>query len=945
MLEIKRISGETVISFEEVPTGSLVHRELMADHFVKVPFTLVAPVYFRVGDYLENDFGRFELTKPYRPKYNPETSGFDYTLQLEAYYLKWENKKCKYLPESTSNEVSFHLTATADVHMSLIIRNVNALGEKDRSYLYNGQQFRFELRNFPTSKNGVAKYVQYSEMGIISALNAIATAFECEWWIEGNVIYLGKCLLTGQDVQFSIDINVEKMQSSESSNEYATRIIAFGSTRNLPKDYRKNDSADITRDGIVQKRLMLPVTTCPLGYIQDSDVQNETEAIEGVYVDDQIYPKTACVVSEVIEYEATVENEDGTTTTKTFYRLKDSSGLNFSSDYILEGETLHILFQSGVMNGMDFECHYDDAEKYYEVVVNEDYGRELPDEALHPSVGDSFVLYGWDSTKIGGTGLIDDAEAELEIAARAKLDEMKVDPNTYTCDMYSDWYYNWMKSNNSVVFSLGQPVFLNNIAYFLTGRSSRVIGYELKLDIPYDSPQYIIGEALAYSRTKAMEQKLESITVNGVAYAGSVVYYGGGGSGGGGGQGGGGSTVYLITTTDTTPSSDYNAYSAARTDKDFLRRNKADTAEKQITFKEKSIEEKGAQFGDTFVPGLVGKGGSIDGQGRAELESLSLRTWLEVPELRFNRASVEVGVKMQSKGGGIIEEVHQTSETEGWCKLKLEEGEIGAVADFDFCMGIWHDHNGGNSEEDTDDRKGKFTFAGFKTVYFQIVDVTEADNSIFTYRLRTDEEGGNGIHPFAGMHFVQRGNPNDATRQAFKYSTTDYTVWLADVNTWEFQPSNYIEVRGNLEGFALPAIDQSGNQYTKVFHGVGQIFGNAYIFGTIDVFERLMTKLEIESSMGFVIAWGESTVLTCKVIKGGMEDITNTVTSWEIRRDSGDAANDAAWALKTKAKNFDGQIIISFNSEENDLGDGLSTTFTILAKGDADIIAAAEVSF
>ena len=948
MFEIKRINGSNVISFDEVPSGALVHRELMSDHYVKIPFTLVSPVYFRIGDYIENDFGRFELTKPYRPKYNPDTSGFDYTLILNAYYLKWENKKCKYLPETTSNEVSFHLTATADVHLSMIVRNVNALGEKDAAFKYHGSPFRFELRNFPESKVGVAKWVQYNSIGIISALNAIASAFECEWWVEGNVIYFGKCLLTGTEVQLTIDDNVSEMTSSESKSEYATRIIAFGSERNLPKNYRADSSADITKDGIVQKRLMLPVTTCPLGYIQDGDVQNETEAVEGIYVDDQIYPRTKCVVSEVIEYEGTVENEDGTTTTQTFYRLKDSSGLNFSTDYILEGETLHILFQSGVMNGMDFECQYNDTEKYYEVVVNEDYGRALPDAALHPAVGDSFVLYGWDSTKIGGTGLIDDAEAELETAARAKLEEMRVDPNTYNCKMYSDWYYDWMKTSNAVVFSLGQPVFLNNIAYFTAGRSSRIIGYELKLDIPFDVPEYIVGEALAYSRTKAMEEQLEAIRVNGVTYAGSggfIIYNGG--SGGGSGGSSGGSGVYLITTTDTTPSSDYNAYSASRTDKDFLRRNKADIAEKQITFKEKSIEEKGVQIGDTFVPGLFGKGGNIDAQAHAEFESLNLRTWLEVPEIRFNRTTVNIGLQMQSVGGGIIEEVHPTSDTEGWFRLKVENGEIGAVDDFDLCMGIWHDENDleGNEMANSDDRKGKFAFAGFKTVYFQAIDVQGTDRSVVTYTLRPESEGGNGIHPFAGMHFAQRGNTNNAERQAFKYSTTEYTVWLSDVNTWEFQPSNYIEVRGNLEGFALPAIDQYGNQYIKSFHGHGQIFGNAYIFGTIDVFERLMTKLEIDSSMGYVIAWGESTVLTCSVIKGGMEDITNTVTSWEIRRSSGNEAEDNAWLLKTKVKNFDGQIVISFNPEENDLGDGLSTKFTITAKGDADIIASAEVTF
>lgn len=940
MVEIKSIGGNVVLGFDDIPEGSLVHRELMGEHYVKIPFSLETPIYFRIGDYLENEFGRFELTAPYRPKYNTQTSGFDYELQLNAHYLKWENKLCKYLPYSTSNEVSFHLTSTADVHLAMIVRNVNAIGEKDSTFKYNGKPFVYELKNFPVDKLTKAIYVQYNRIGIISALNAVADAFECEWWIEGNIIYFGRCEINSDEVDFTIDENVSDMSSSESQNEYATRIIAFGSTRNLPKDYRKDTTADITKDGIVQKRLMLPISgphACHNGYLQDEDVRNEAEAVEAVFVDDTIYPRTMCKVSEVITYVSKKHDEEtGEEITQTFYRLKDSSGLNFSTDYILEGETLHILFQSGSMNGMDFECKYSDSEKYYEVIVNDNYGRSLPDETLHPKEGDEFVLYGWDSTKIGNTGLIEQAEEELRLATVAKLADMKIDPNTYTCKMESDWYDEWMQVTNANHFTIGQKVKLNNIAYFQTGRSSRIIGYELKLDFLFDEPEYTVGESAKFSRTKDFQKQLESIKVNGVTYQGPVSVGFAGGSGDGS-SGSGGSGVYLITTSDTTAPSDYNAYSASRTDKDFLRRNKADTAQKRITFLEESQHNEGIQIGESFVSGLVGIGGKINGQAEAELKSLTLRTWLEVPELRFNRTTVDIGLRMQSRGGGIIESVTPTSASAGICRLKLEDGEIGAVEDFDLCMGIWHDKTdiNGNEETDSDDRKGNFTFGGFKTVYFQITSISGNDNNEFTYLLRSVADGGNGIHPFAGMHFAQRGNTSNTERQSFKYETTEYSAWLADVNTWEFQPSNYKEIRGKLDGFSLPAIDGNGNVYNKEFHGIGQVFGNAYIYGTLDTFERFGVTMSIDSSVGNIIAWGESTLVTCTVWRA-FEDITNTVKKWTITRNSGDELEDEAWALKSKVRNFAGEIYISFNEEENDLGPNLATQFTITAIGDAD---------
>lgn len=615
MIKIKRLDGTTILTLDEVPEEALVHRELMADHYVKLSFSLAEPVYLHLGDYVNlPDFGRFELTEPYAPKYNSDTAGYDYTLQLDAYYIKWKNKKVRYIPTSSASETSFCLTASIGVHLNVIVNGINALGQKDANFKYDGTtDFRYELKNFPADKVSTAKLKQYNNTDFISSLNDLASIFECEWWVEANTIFFGKCKIDGTEVDFELDSNVEEMSGSQSKNEYATRIIAFGAARNLPPDYRKESSADVTVNGVVQKRIMLPLVKCPNGYVEDVNLLNETEAIEAILVDDNIFPRTKCVVSKVETYTDTQTDEyTGEEVTRTFYRLYDGSGFIFSTDYILEGDTLHILFQSGHMNGMDFECQYNDEKKYYEVVLNEEYGRPLPDENLHPEVDDKFVLYGWDSTKIGSTGLIDDAEEELYKAAIAKLQNMKIDPNTYNCTIRSDWYFKKMETDNLKTYSMGQPVRLLNPTYFSNGRSSRIIGYEVKLDFIYDRPMYIVGEATAYSRSKDMQEQIDSITYNGVSYNGN-------------GSGSGGSGVYIITMTSTTPSSDSNVYSAARSDKQFLRRDRSDTAYGQITHNKMSVHKQGAQFGESFVPGLVGIGGKIDGQGNAELLTMIVR--------------------------------------------------------------------------------------------------------------------------------------------------------------------------------------------------------------------------------------------------------------------------------------------------------------------------------
>lgn len=884
MIEIYRKDGTRVIRME-IPEGTLVHRELMKDHYVKIPFSTDEPVYFHLGDWCQiAGFGRFELTELYSPKYNTQTGGYDYTLQLDAYYIKWKNKICKYVPEDSVSETSFRLTADISTHLEVIMDTINAVGAKDSNFRYEGLPFRYELVNFDEDKAVLAKYKQYDNTDIISALNDLASIYDCDWWVDDDCIKFGRLEIDGEEVDFEIDVNVAEMSGSESKKEYANRIYAFGSDRNLPKNYRAHDPSVITHNGVIQKRLMLPLTGnhgCPYGYVQDGNL-TETGAVEIVVINDDIYPKVKCVVDRVETYtDTTTDEETGETITQTFYRLYDGSGFHFSSDYILEGETLHILFQSGKMNGMDFECHYDDEHGYYEVVANEDYGRLLPDTSLHPEEEDEFVLYGWDSSRIAETGIIDNAEEELYQDALKRLEEYKIDPNTYTCKMMSDVYEEEMITSQSTYthYDMGQKVCLINPAYFANGRSSRIIGYEIKLDIPYDSPEYIVGEATAYSRRDDMQSQIDSIIFNGATYKSD----------------GSGNGVYIITTTSQTPASDSNVYSAKRSDKQFLHKDRPDAAYGQITFKEKSIHEQGAQFGESFVPGLVGHGGSIDGNGNGEMRSLKLWEWLEVPELRYNRVSIYTGIRWDTFGGGIIESITPNAgEETGSGTLKLEDGEVGAIAVGDLCMGIWHDQSG-NANADSDDNQGSFTFKGFKTVYFQITGVSGANNKNFTYLLRSEAQGGNGFHPFVGMHFAGRGNISNTSRQAFTYTTTEYSLSLRNVSTWVFQPDNYYEIHGHLEGFSMPAIDSQGHTYLKVFHGYGQVFGNAYMFGQLDQFERIAYKCLIEQSLGGSLAPNETETVTVYVLNGYGEDVTSQFTHIKVERNSGDLASDALW--------------------------------------------------
>ena len=346
----------------------------------------------------------------------------------------------------------------------------------------------------------------------------------------------------------------------------------------------------------------------------------------------------------------------------------------------------------------------------------------------------------------------------------------------------------------------------------------------------------------------------------------------------------------------------------------FLSKLNPDTAGGVITFLQGIISQGtinamgGVDFGQ-FIDGLFGQGGRITAEGVGILRSLRLFEWLEVPEIRFNRITVNIGLSINSVGGGIIVKVIVDYDKDGnqlatgSAYLKLEDGEYGAIAVDDLNMGLWHDFGGGNAAENSDDKKGNIQMRGFKTIYFRITEIPEndpegkdnSDNHFFRYQVRSSLSGGNGIHPVAMLHFAQRGNPSDDERQNVDFSTTKYTVNLHNVSTWNFSPSNIYGIQKELEGFSMEQVGLDGQTYVKKFHGTGHVYGNAYIFGEIDKFERVGYRMAIDQSLGGYLAPDETETITCNVYNGYGEDVTYLFTKWSVTRDSGDEASDLVW--------------------------------------------------
>lgn len=581
MIQIKR-NNKVFFTLEDFGEGSKLSYQLMDHHYIILKFTTATPIYFEIGDSVEiPDFGYFELTSSYFPKHN-DSDGYDYEMQMDAYYMSWKNKLCKYRPQHGANETSFSLTTTVGVHMNVILGNLKALG-----LTYNGKEFSVDYTTYNNKAFDVQKrfLIEYGSISILDALNAICSedALNCEWWIDGSIIYLGYCEMEGQTT-FEQDVNVLSMSYSESKSTYITRLYAFGSDRNIPKGYFTGADADVTTDGVATDYLMLPNKEVDSdgfyaknGYLENVNVvKNDKQAIEGVVMFEEEYPKVESVVSSIKTYDSTVDNEDGTKTTQTFWQVTstDSFTNNFKESWIKSNLTLGIKFTSGALMGMEFDVSFKVIDKvnYFEIVANDTYGRTLPDGVMCPKVGDKYFLFNWDATKITDTDLIPTAQLSLFDRSKQYYQKTMISNSNFTCTMDGDKFYN---DGIYDYHPLGEQVKLINDMFAQVDadgkhyRNSRIIGMEIPLDIPYDHPQYTVGEKAATSRLGKLEDKVDSITVNGMQIGGT-------GSGNGG--------VYVIGLNDSTPASDSNVYSARRSRMEFVSRLQDNTAKGTITW-------------------------------------------------------------------------------------------------------------------------------------------------------------------------------------------------------------------------------------------------------------------------------------------------------------------------------------------------------------------------
>lgn len=640
-----------------VGSGSVRRFALMGDDYVSLKFVVAEPLYIAIGDYIDTDFGRYVIVSDQKPNISKTTGGYEYELKFEAPHCAWKNKismlvykqnvgnvEKRYRKESSWNHTADIITQAE----AAIIDNLECLG----------MDYRVQLHGVDEDTASKSVLVTYDNTSIYDALTLIADAFDVEWWIVGNIIYFGKCQFgeETESVDLTLGDNVSDMGNAKSSADFATRFYVYGSDRNL-RNYRKNDRGESVALGVVTDRLMLPKGTDYIDlykydtegnrvYITDSaytatntEMPSE-EVVENTIVFDDVYPKQDATITDVFVYrKAPIKDSEGNVVKKIPIYWCKVDGFIFDRKYLLEGKTIQMMFQSGLLSGMTFDVTFNpanDAVKHpdgsvnkdaqrWELVYNTDYGRELPDETLKPSVGDKIVFINFDAKLVTEGDMVADAEKKLYTTAVDYIKKQATDNQTYDCTIMCD------VARDGFTLDVGQRVRLVNAAFFRTPRKSRVIGWEIPLDIPYDNPVYTIGEAVSYSTIGTLSKSVEALTAQGQRRESE--------SGG----------VYLIRSYDNvTPATDLNAYSALRALRQFVNAVDDDDVAGLLKFA-KGLQSAG------FMEGSFGRGFELmkdrNGHSYLEIDEIFVRMRAVFESLEIKHVSHVGGENILSPAG------------------------------------------------------------------------------------------------------------------------------------------------------------------------------------------------------------------------------------------------------------------------------------------------------
>ena len=561
-MELKVYNRKSVLKLTVSPSeNSTRQKRLMGDHVLGLSFTAFECVPLEVYDYVDFEGVRFWITEEYAPK---QTSTVEWEYDCKFYGIESLMRQALVLKlVDGENDPIFSLTAPAREHMALIVANINRqMGTTD-----------WKVGEVLSTENLT---LDYEGTYCDEALSMLADAAKTEFWTDGMTVNLCRCEY-GDEAVLGYDNGLVSLERESADNvKFFTRLFPIGSTRNIdPDEYGYS-------------RLQLPSRR---SYVEQNTQQGivehyERDAFSG------IYPRRIGTLSGVRSEQHT--DDDGEPFT--IYYVKDTSLTFDPNSYEIGGLVKQMTFQSGELNGRDFEVNYDTKTREFEIITQWPYDddTQLPGGLLIPKVGDEYILWNIRMPKEYYT------LAEQEFAEAVDEYLLEHDQDRYVYKGRTDYVE---VARRRLTLDVGRRVRLESNEYFPgTGyRTSRITS--ISQSVQYPSEMDIeVSDVLGKGALEKIDEEL-----------GEVRHYAKTASAG---------LPDIVRSWENTPASDFNLFSAKRSRKEFLNKRENDTAQGLITF------EQGLRLGG-FKSGIVG--GEIDAAGNAELLSVVVRSLLRSP--------------------------------------------------------------------------------------------------------------------------------------------------------------------------------------------------------------------------------------------------------------------------------------------------------------------------
>ena len=561
-MELKIYNRKGVLKLTVSPSeNSSRQKRLMGDHVLGLSFTAFECVPLEVYDYVDFEGVRFWITEEYAPK---QTSTVEWEYDCKFYGIESLMRQALVLKiVDGENDPIFSLTAPAREHMALIVANINRqMGTTD-----------WKVGEVLSTENLT---LDYEGTYCDEALSMLADAAKTEFWTDGMTVNLCRCEY-GDEAVLGYDNGLVSLERESADNvKFFTRLFPIGSTRNIdPDEYGYS-------------RLQLPSRR---SYVEQNTQQGivehyERDAFSG------IYPRRIGTLSGVRSEQHT--DDDGEPFT--IYYVKDTSLTFDPNSYEIGGLVKQMTFQSGELNGRDFEVNYDTKTREFEIITQWPYDddTQLPGGLLIPKVGDEYIL--WNIRMPREYYPL----AEQEFAEAVDEYLLEHDQDRYVYKGRTDYVE---VARRRLALDVGRRVRLESDEYFPgTGyRTSRITS--ISQNVQYPSEMDIeVSDVLGKGALEKIDEEL-----------GEVRHYAKTASAG---------LPDIVRSWENTPASDFNLFSAKRSRKEFLNKRENDTAQGLITF------EQGLRLGG-FKSGIAG--GEIDAAGNAELLSVVVRSLLRSP--------------------------------------------------------------------------------------------------------------------------------------------------------------------------------------------------------------------------------------------------------------------------------------------------------------------------